>query len=185
MVFTSSQSSEIPFAHLQIPAGGAHMLQAALRNQPGGQRVSMLGCGRGRAQSPLSREGPAGRERQGTRTSVRITVTSLVSCFRCPRPPPDRPGRGLWLWHPLVLRRPSWSEEDLRGGGQHHGPARGGERGTGSPAGPRPSSSPIPAWGAPPPRLRGAWAQLSSVSVSHPPNPLVGGLAGPEGLCPP
>ena len=68
-----------------------------------------------RAWSTLGREGPAGSERRGTCTSVRITLASLVSASHCPLPPPDRSGRGLWLWHPLVFRRPGRGEEDLRG----------------------------------------------------------------------
>ena len=133
-----------------------------------------------RAWSTLGREGPAGSERRGTCTSVRITLASLVSASHCPLPPPDRSGRGLWLWHPLVFRRPGRGEEDLRGGGQHHGPARRGERPTGTPACPRALFRPGEAG---PAGIRGARAQRFSVLVSCLPEPRVDGLAGREAVC--
>lgn len=49
-----------------------------------------------------------------------VTVSSPFSL-------PDRPGRGLRLRHPLLLRSTGRGEEDLRGGSQHHGAARRGE----------------------------------------------------------
>uniref|UniRef100_A0A8C9D0Q3 Coactivator associated arginine methyltransferase 1 n=1 Tax=Panthera leo TaxID=9689 RepID=A0A8C9D0Q3_PANLE len=97
----------------------------------------------------------------------------------------DRSGRGLWLWHPLVFRRPGRGEEDLRGGGQHHGPARRGERPTGTPACPRALFQPGEAGpaGRLDPHIRGARAQRFSVLVSCLPQPRVDGLAGREAVC--